>query len=78
MKKFLALGIATIVTITVSLTAFAGSNSAESASRGDHEGKPCHYVEKGSRERCHCRSCYGNNWGNYYCTRCNHSVNLHY
>lgn len=44
---------------------------------GDHEGKPCH-VTYPSGARCSCRSCYGNNWGNYYCTRCKHEVKYHY
>lgn len=44
---------------------------------GDHEHKPCH-GSKSNGNRCDCRDCRGNNWGNTYCTRCGHRVDLHY
>lgn len=77
MKKTLFVGFTTLVMFVVSAVSFAGSTKTGTEARGDHEGKPCHaYFSNGSR--CHCRSCYGNNWGNYYCIRCKHPVKAHY
>lgn len=78
MKKRIFLGLVTFAMMMVSATAIAGSEFWNVGAAGDHEGKPCHHVDAGRRARCSCSSCYGNNWGNYYCTRCGHSVKEHY
>ena len=54
-----------------------GVRTGLSNAGSNHEGKPCHVIYV-SGARCSCRSCYGNNWGNYYCTRCGHDVKCHY
>ena len=78
MKKIIALGFAVAMMLTASVTAFAGGETNKSEAAGDHEGKPCHVTDRSSGARCSCRSCYGNNWGNTYCSRCSHSVKMHY
>jgi len=80
MKKMI-LGMIVTMTMAAAVTSFASGvenchNSANMAA-DNHEGKPCHaYNSNGTR--CSCSSCYGNNWGNTYCTRCKHSVKSHY
>ncbi len=77
MKKTLVFGFAAIMMIVASSVCFAGSTNSTSNAGGDHEGKPCHFVSN-TGSHCRCRSCYGNNWGNYYCIHCGHSVKCHY
>lgn len=85
MKKimFAIVGMAMILATSVSSFASQASvNVDKDASvsvsmTADHEHKPCH-ASKSNGNRCDCRDCCGNNWGNYYCTRCGHSVEKHY
>lgn len=77
MKQIFAVGFAVVMLVVASTVSFAGSSERVETSCGDHEGKPCHaYYSDGTS--CHCSSCYGNNWGNTYCTRCKHAVKYHY
>lgn len=78
MKKTLVFGLAALMMVVATTVSFAGLNNDVSKAGSDHEGKPCHVLDRNSRARCSCRSCYGNNWGNTYCTRCRHSVKDHY
>ena len=74
MKKTIALAFSVVVlTVSASVAALAGGTPSKHVNAAaDHEGKPCHV------SKCNCRSCYGNNWGNYYCLRCKHDVKKHY
>ena len=78
MKKTFAVGFAVVMMLVASTVSFAGRSENTSKAMSDHEGKPCHVTDRSSGARCSCRSCYGNNWGNTYCTRCGHSVKSHY
>ncbi len=78
MKKTFVVGSVALMMLVASTVSFAGSSENSSKIAGDHEGKPCHATDRNSGARCSCRSCYGNNWGNTYCTRCGHSVESHY
>lgn len=59
-----------------SVSSEMGSNTSVTMT-SDHEHKPCH-ASKSNGNRCDCTDCCGNNWGNTYCTRCGHSVSMHY
>ena len=78
MKKTLAVGFAALMMLVASTVSFAGSSECSNRVSGSHEGKPCHVRDMNSGAQCRCHSCYGNNWGNYYCTRCGHPVKCHY
>ena len=78
MKKIFAIGFAVVMMLVASTVSFAGSSENANKATSEHEGKPCHVTDRNSGARCKCRSCYGNNWGNTYCTHCGHSVKMHY
>lgn len=83
MKKIMFAIVATVMVFAISTSSFASKasvtteNGVTVSMTADHEHKPCH-ASKSNGNRCDCRDCCGNNWGNTYCTRCGHSVEKHY